>query len=124
MNAPTTRGAAIAAKCKDCIHDPAAPGNWKEQVSACSSVECPLWRFRPVSRAAPGWIKSHDPEDLPEGWTRLLHDEAIRRLRAAIDDKAERDAVQAPNGTRAPDPRQPPCPAPALPETHGFGGAP
>jgi hypothetical protein len=36
--------------CKDCIYDPVAGGNWRQQVSACTSPECPLFAFRPVSR--------------------------------------------------------------------------
>jgi len=100
MNAPTTRGAAIAAKCKDCIHDPAALGNWKEQVSACPCTDCPLWRFRPVSRTAPAWIKSHDADELPDGWTSLHHDDAIRRLRATSRDNPEREAPARSNSTR------------------------
>lgn len=126
MSAPRTRGQAIAAKCKDCIHDPAASGNWKEQVGACACTDCPLWRLRPVSRAAPAWIKSHDPADLPEGWTSLHHDEAIRRVRGSDctgNDKAERDALQAPAGARTPDPVPTPCPNRALPETRVSDGA-
>ena len=88
MNAPRTRGAAITAKCKDCIHDPAAAGTWREQVSVCTATDCPLWGFRPLNRTPPAWIKSHDPADLPEGWKSLDQDEAVRRLRASIDDKA------------------------------------
>jgi hypothetical protein len=123
MSAPKTRGAAIAANCRDCIHDPAAPGNWKEQVSACPRTDCPFWRYRPVSRAAPAWIQSRDPADLPQGWPSLHHDEAIRRMREDGGGKAERDAVQAPGGTRPPDPVQPPCPSPRLPKTNASAGA-
>lgn len=124
MNAPKTRGAAIAAKCKDCIHDPAATGTWREQVAACQSIDCPLWRFRPVQDgpSCPAWIKSHDPADLPEGWTRLEQSEAVRRMRQWIADKANAQPVQAGRGTRAPDPMQPPCPSPAMPKTHALGG--
>jgi len=84
MTASNTRGAAIAAKCKDCIYDAAAAGTWAEQVSCCPCTDCPLWQFRPLSRNAPAWIKSHDPAGLPEGWKSLHHDEAIRRLRGAV----------------------------------------
>ena len=118
MNAPKTRSAAIAAKCKDCIHDPAASGNWKEQASACPCIDCPLWRFRPVSRTAPAWIKSHDPADLPDGWTSLHHDEAIRCLRATSRDNAEREAPARSDSTRAPLAMQHHCPTPDAPETH------
>jgi hypothetical protein len=100
MNVPKTRSAAIAAKCKDCIHDPAASGNWKEQVSACTCIDCALWRLRPMSRTAVAWIKSRDPADLPNGWTSLHHDEAIRRLRGSRHDKVEREAPARSNSTR------------------------
>ena len=93
MNAPKTRGAAIAAKCKDCIHDPSASGTWREQASVCTSTDCPLWGFRPLTRTPPDWIKSHDPADLPDGWKSLHHDEAICRLRSSVDDRASRAPV-------------------------------
>ena len=119
MNAPTTRSAAIAAKCKDCIHDPAAAGTRREQVAACQCTDCPLWRFRPVQAGAscPAWIKSHDPADLPEGWVRLEQSEAVQRMRKWTADKAHGCAVRANGGTRAPDPMQPHCPAPSAPES-------
>lgn len=44
--------AAIDAKCKSCIHDPWSRGNWREQVSACSSSNCPLHPVRPISGAS------------------------------------------------------------------------
>lgn len=45
-----SRSAAIAAKCKDSIHDPCAPGNWRQQVEGCTVKSCPLWDYRPKSR--------------------------------------------------------------------------
>lgn len=43
--------AAINAKCRDCIYDPySGLGNWRQQVTACSSSNCPLHPFRPVSK--------------------------------------------------------------------------
>ena len=42
---------AINAKCRDCIHDPAAPGNWRQQVDACTLRSCALWEYRPKSTA-------------------------------------------------------------------------
>lgn len=107
MNAPKTRSAAIAANCRDCIHDPAASGTWREQVSICALTACPLWRFRPLSSNAPAWIKSRNPDDLPQGWGALHHDEAIRRLRASIDAKADGCAVQANGQPRGTTPVQP-----------------
>jgi len=41
--------AAINAKCKECIYDPIGDGNWRQQVMACMSPECPLYSVRPVS---------------------------------------------------------------------------
>ena len=41
--------AAIDAKCRDCICDPAQPGNWRQQVTWCGIKTCPLWPYRPRS---------------------------------------------------------------------------
>ena len=46
---PTSMRYAINAKCWDCIYDPAAPGNWRQQVTACTQTDCPLFKLRPVS---------------------------------------------------------------------------
>jgi hypothetical protein len=46
----TSRAAAIAAKCRDCIYDPLSAGTWREQVAACESGNCPLFDVRPVPR--------------------------------------------------------------------------
>lgn len=43
--------AAINAKCRSCIYDPGSGnGTWREQVEACTSGNCPLHPFRPLSR--------------------------------------------------------------------------
>ena len=42
--------AAIDRKCKDCTYDPMAPGNWRQQVQACTVTTCPLHPVRPQSR--------------------------------------------------------------------------
>lgn len=42
--------AAINDKCKDCIYDRCAPGNWRQQVSACTITGCSLWPYRPQSK--------------------------------------------------------------------------
>jgi len=47
----TSRTAAIAAKCKDCIFDPLARGTWREQVAACENGGCALNSVRPVPRS-------------------------------------------------------------------------
>jgi hypothetical protein len=45
-----TRQEAIEAFCKQCIYDPGCGGGtWKEQVSQCTAVRCPLWRYRPIA---------------------------------------------------------------------------
>ena len=38
-------------KCKDCIFDNCAAGNWRQQVTICSAKSCPLWEVRPTSSA-------------------------------------------------------------------------
>ena len=38
--------------CKGCIYDKNAQGAWREQVTACTSVSCPLYDVRPVSKVA------------------------------------------------------------------------
>lgn len=45
-----SRQKAINEKCRDCIYDPLAPGNWRQQTGACTIKTCPLWPYRPVSR--------------------------------------------------------------------------
>ena len=42
------RKAAIDRKCKKCIYDPKASGNWREQVLNCTSFKCPLFDLRPT----------------------------------------------------------------------------
>ena len=41
---------AINQMCKECIYDPVAAGNWRQQVSACTSPNCPLFPHRPQSK--------------------------------------------------------------------------
>ena len=42
---------AVNAKCRECLYDPLSGlGNWRQQVSACTSSECPLFPVRPKSR--------------------------------------------------------------------------
>jgi len=45
------RAAAIHAMCVSCIYDPDALGcgSWRKQVEDCTSTECPLYKFRPVT---------------------------------------------------------------------------
>ena len=41
----------VNAKCCECIYDDSggAGGNWRQQVTACTSKQCPLYSVRPVS---------------------------------------------------------------------------
>lgn len=44
-----SRKKAINDKCKECIYDPhSGMGTWREQVAACTSYNCPLYKFRPL----------------------------------------------------------------------------
>jgi len=43
---------AINEKCKDCIYDDLAAGTWLQQVTICSSEDCPLFDVRPKSKSA------------------------------------------------------------------------
>lgn len=46
-----TRRTAINDKCRECIYDPiGGSGNWRQQITACTSTTCPLFPFRPVSK--------------------------------------------------------------------------
>lgn len=100
-----TRGQAIAAKCRECMHDPAAVGTWREQVATCHCVDCPLWGYRPLPRSAPPWIASRNVGNLPDGFADLHHDDAIRQVRANIAAKVANDtllhASQTPQGGAA-----------------------
>lgn len=40
---------AINAKCRECIYEPGAAGNWRQQIEACTSPKCPLFSVRPQS---------------------------------------------------------------------------
>lgn len=106
MSAPKTRGQAIAAKCRQCIHDPQAFGTWREQVAGCACTGCPLWRFRPIqdARSAPDWIKARDPEALPEGFPSLDQEQAVRTMRAHVAAMPSRRAVQAAQSACSTDP--------------------
>ena len=48
-----TRQQAINAKCKDCIYDPLDRGTWRQQVEACTFIDCPLYEYRPKSFTKP-----------------------------------------------------------------------
>jgi hypothetical protein len=61
---------AIDAKCRDCIHDEAAPGTWREQVAQCSCPGCPLWALRPAPSGGPFADPPRDPEAVSQEWLR------------------------------------------------------
>jgi len=42
---------AVNSFCKHCIYDRGAPGNWRQQVDACTAQKCPLFAVRPRSEA-------------------------------------------------------------------------
>jgi len=44
---------AINEKCKECIYDEYALGNWRQQTGACTSPNCPLFPHRPRSTGSP-----------------------------------------------------------------------
>ena len=58
MRAATKRPSmrrAINEKCRERIYDPiGGNGNWRQQVTACTSPGCPLYPLRPVSKAHAG----------------------------------------------------------------------
>ena len=48
----TARKAAIDKFCRQCIEDPCSPGNWRQQVTLCTALSCPLYDFRPKTTSA------------------------------------------------------------------------
>lgn len=81
MTGRSLRGA-IDAHCRECGACDAG-ANWREHVTCCVAVSCPLWPVRPLSRSAPAWIASRKPDDLPHGWCKLPFEEALSELRSA-----------------------------------------
>lgn len=51
---------AINEMCKYCIYDSHSPGNWRQQVDACTSPKCPLFLVRPRSRGMARVSRSSD----------------------------------------------------------------
>lgn len=62
---------AINAKCRDCIHDEAAPGTWREQVAQCSVPRCALWAVRPAPESGPFADPPRDPARVTRAWLRM-----------------------------------------------------
>lgn len=43
--------ARINAFCKHCIYDEhSGAGNWRQQVTGCTAISCPLFAVRPLSK--------------------------------------------------------------------------
>ena len=42
---------AIEEKCRDCNYDPLDNGTWRQQIESCTSEDCSLWHFRPITIA-------------------------------------------------------------------------
>ncbi len=59
---------AINAKCRECIHDDAAPGTWREQVAQCSMPRCGLWPMRPAPSGGPFADPPRDPATVTRQW--------------------------------------------------------
>lgn len=123
MNAPKTRGGAIAAFCRQCIYDKHAHGTWTEQVGACTNTGCPLWKFRPLPANAPAWLRARDPERLPDGFVTPDTDHVLALIRGDAAD-SQRNPENRPSVAletpRAPDPMQHHCPTRARSETHAL----
>jgi hypothetical protein len=44
-----TRQQAISKNCRDCLWDHHEPGTWIAQPEACTSPDCALYPYRPIS---------------------------------------------------------------------------
>ena len=51
------RKQAIDAHCRDCIYDAQSIGTWRYQVEACTSLNCKLHQFRPLTKSTKETIK-------------------------------------------------------------------
>ncbi len=69
--------AAVNAMCRHCIHDPAVPGTWREQVAQCAVVRCPLWPVRPAPSGGPFANPPRDPATITREWLTKPVGEAI-----------------------------------------------
>lgn len=106
MKGRSLRGA-IDAHCRECGACDAG-ANWREHVTCCVAVSCPLWPVRPLSRSAPTWIASREPDDLPRGWCKLPFEDALSELRSAPSsgphdaERLSRRAKRARSGAKEP----------------------
>jgi hypothetical protein len=71
---------AIDAHCRSCIVDPAAAGNWRQQVTVCTCTRCALWPVRPISSSAPDFLAARDPAAVPAAFLTLSQEQAIAAL--------------------------------------------
>ena len=86
---PISPRQAIARKCKDCIHDSDAAGNWRQQTATCAIVDCPLWVLRPLHGNAPAWLAARDVSRLPDNWRSLAHVEAVAVVAGKVPNGCE-----------------------------------
>ena len=59
-----TQKKAIAEKCKDCIYDEFDPGTWVMQVESCIDKSCPLYTYRPITKATKDKIKEEKYQNM------------------------------------------------------------
>lgn len=53
-----TRQQAINLMCKQCIYDPGyGGGTWRQQTESCTSTNCPLYEYRPLSASGNDAVK-------------------------------------------------------------------
>ena len=46
--------------CKQCIYDPGQPGTWRQQVTLCNILNCPMHPVRPITKyRIPGSVARH-----------------------------------------------------------------
>lgn len=94
MAIPKTRGQAIAAKCRECIHDDLAAGTWRQQVTACPVTDCALWTFRPLAGGIPDYLSTRDAARLPVAWRTMPHETAMTMIAGKRPASADGCAVQ------------------------------
>jgi len=75
---------AINAYCKGCIYDNQEPGNWHQQVEACTVTHCELYEHRPITGATKRLLKEErianmSPEELAK--YRQKQDQARERFK-------------------------------------------
>lgn len=79
MSGVSLRGA-IDAKCRDC-GAAGAGARWREHVTVCPVLNCPLWPVRPMSRHVPEFLARRDATALPSGWSLLSEEASLHQLR-------------------------------------------